>query len=59
VEAKATVVRERNAELAGKLADFLRFKGGLNYDQTYELVNSIEPISPEDWDDLLYYGYAA
>jgi hypothetical protein len=47
-------VRERNATLAGRVADVLRFRYGLDYRQTYEAVNAIEPVDPREWEALLY-----
>lgn len=47
-------VRERNAVLAGKVADVLRLRYGLDYRQTYEAVNAVEPIDMRDWESLLY-----
>jgi hypothetical protein len=54
VETIRRIVRERNAVMAGLLSDRLRDRAGLNYQQTYDLVNSIEPISLPAWETLMY-----
>lgn len=47
-------VREKNPRKAGKVADVLRFRFGLDYESVYNVVNKIEPISKEDWEALMY-----
>lgn len=46
-------IRERNATMAGRISDRCRARG-LTYQQTYELVNSVEPISAPAWETLMY-----
>jgi len=47
-------ISTRNSELAGRISNYLWFEKGLNYDQAYSFVNGIEPISMDDWEELLY-----
>jgi hypothetical protein len=52
-DAVKKAVAEQNAPLVGRIAEKLRVRG-LNYQQSYELVNSIQPIGLAEWDALLY-----
>ena len=47
-------VKERDCELFGKIADILRFRFRLNYDESYKLINKIEPISKRRYEEMLY-----
>lgn len=47
-------VDRQDAALAGKVADTCRFRLGMTYDQTYEFVNTIAPITKPKWERLLY-----
>jgi hypothetical protein len=55
-EAIKQAVTTRDPELAGKVAGFLMYHVGLNYDQTYQLVNSVTPVDVGLWGELLYYA---
>jgi hypothetical protein len=48
-------VDERNATLAGRIADVARFRYGLNYNATVDMVNRImgRDVSAE-WEGLMY-----
>lgn len=54
-------VKEKDAQAAGKIADTFRFKFGYTYKQVYEIVNSVQPVSLADWEELMqeadYYNY--
>ena len=47
-------VDTRNSEMAGRIADVLRFKWEMNYDEIYNKVNSIAPISKPMWEAMMY-----
>lgn len=47
-------VSERDPVKAGRVADILRFRFGLDYDASYELVNKVEPIRPQLWAAMMY-----
>lgn len=54
-EAIARAVENQDARLAGALSDVCRFRLGLNYQETLELVQSVRPeVTPAEWDALLY-----
>ena len=54
-DAIAKAIDERDATAAGAVADFLRFRVGLNYDQTFEAVQKVRPhVTLAKWDGLLY-----
>lgn len=53
-EAAALAVKNRDAKTAGQVAMTCRLRCGMNYRQTYEWVNGIEPIDSRDWEWLLY-----
>jgi len=45
----------RDAVLAGKVADYCRFRLGMNYPQTFALVQEVRPQAMlAEWDALLY-----
>ena len=46
-------VRERDPKTAVKVAEFLRFRHGFNYDDIYRFVNDRAPIPLAEWDALL------
>jgi hypothetical protein len=46
-------VRERDATVAGAIADQLRFVYGLNYDQTFELVKDWTGLDAAEWATLM------
>ena len=52
-EAAEEAVRTRNHVLAGKVADVLRFKFDMTYDQVYAWVNERAAISPPAWETLM------
>jgi len=47
-------VHNQDASAAGYVCDYLRVYHKATYDQIYEFVNKVAPISIEDWDALLY-----
>jgi hypothetical protein len=47
-------VTENNAVMAGRIADFLRFKHGLNYDQIQKMFFNITGISAAQFEGLMY-----
>ena len=48
-------VEKQDAAAAGQVAEFCRFKAGLNYRETFDLVHRRSPsISLAQWDALLY-----
>ena len=53
-------VKEQSAALAARVADCLRFKAGMNYDQSLEFVQGacrkakVKPPEMSEWDALLY-----
>ena len=47
-------VQNRDANLAGKVADTLRFRCGMSYQETYEFVNQRSPIDLRDWEAMMY-----
>lgn len=49
-------VETHDASLAGKVADYCRFKLGMSYQETLEFVQAIAPISESNWESLLYYA---
>lgn len=53
-DAITTAIVTSDAVLAGKISDMLRYDHGMDYDQTYKLVNEAHPIGAEEWDELLY-----
>ncbi len=53
-EAIQKAVQTRDAQLARKIADILRFREGLSYPQSYAFVNQRAPISVAGWEALLY-----
>lgn len=48
------VVRDHDGQKAGRVADFLRFRHGMNYDQTYGLFRELTGISKPDFESLMY-----
>lgn len=61
-DAIRSAVEERNAAKAAKIADFLRFNRGLNYNQTVRIVNhAVGRDASGEWEALMYEadtGYA-
>jgi hypothetical protein len=53
-QAIKSAVTERNATLAGQVADKLRFRYGMNYEESLEVVQAVVPVDRADWDALLY-----
>jgi hypothetical protein len=53
-EAIEKAVQEKNAILAGHIADFCWVRLRWNYAKTYEEVKKITGIELPDWDALLY-----
>jgi hypothetical protein len=54
-DAIAKAIDERNARLAGIVANSLRFKGGMNYEQVLARVQKVRPnVTAEDWECLMY-----
>tara|TARA_Y100000310_G_C20405263_1_gene679370 strand:- start:44 stop:241 length:198 start_codon:yes stop_codon:yes gene_type:complete len=47
-------VNDQDAPAAGAVSDCLRFRHGKNYDEIFEIVNSVAAIDAADWDALLY-----
>lgn len=47
-------VANRDSALAGKVADVLRFRCGMSYQESYEYVNRQSPIDIRDWESLMY-----
>lgn len=48
-------IKHQDATLAGRIADRLRYRHGLNYAQSFEIVKKAAPdIELPDWDALLY-----
>jgi hypothetical protein len=47
-------VKTDNARLAGKAADVMRFRGGMTYTESYELVHKLTGIDLRRWEALLY-----
>ena len=45
--------RTKNATLAGRIADYLRFHKGLDYADQMDIVKGCG-VSPQDWEELLY-----
>jgi hypothetical protein len=43
-----------DVEQIGKIADVLRFRGRLNYRESFELANHLTGVSDSQWDALLY-----
>lgn len=57
IEKAHALIREafarRDAELAGKACDLMRFTLGLSYQQQCETVKNLG-WSPDDWEEMLY-----
>jgi hypothetical protein len=54
-EAIAQAIDRQDASAAGAVADFLRFRAGLDYARTFALVQKVRPtVTPAEWDGLLY-----
>jgi len=50
-----TASGERRVKLASGIADVLRFRGGMNYDQTVEFIcEHVLGMTPEYWETLMY-----
>jgi len=49
-------IANQDATAAGRIADRLRFKCGLNYSQSLQIVMKAAPddYDPAEWDALLY-----
>jgi len=43
-----------DVEKIGEIADVLRFRGRLNYRESFELANHLTGVSDGEWDALLY-----
>lgn len=46
-------IRQGDAKTAGTVANFLRFKKGMNYREIFEFINKHIEISLAAWDSLL------
>lgn len=51
-DAIAEAARTNNAKLAGQIADRLRFKMGMNYNEITEMAGRAG-VSPGDWESLM------
>lgn len=48
-------IDERSPRLAGRVADVLRFKGSMNYDEVLACVRRFRPeVTPRIWEALMY-----
>lgn len=47
-------VAGRNSKAAGAIHFQMKYNQGMSYEQIYEKVNSVLPISMAEWDGLLY-----
>jgi hypothetical protein len=57
-EAIKKAVQERDAAAVGGIADFLRFKLGMNYEQSFQFVHKLIAIARDEWEVLLYESEA-
>lgn len=53
-EVIAEAIDTNNAQLAGQVADVLRFRYGMNYATIYQTVCKVRPVTEAQWDALLY-----
>ena len=48
-------IERGQAATVGRIADVLRFRGGFNYAETFELARELVPkLEAAEWDGLLY-----
>lgn len=53
-EAAKQAVDRHDARMAGGVADSLRFKLGMNYEQTYQKIHEWTGVDRDTWEELLY-----
>jgi len=53
-EAIKKAVVERDSALAGRIADFLRIKKGMTYQQIQTVVQKVSGADARDWEALMY-----
>jgi len=47
-------VKTQDPKKCGRIAEFYRFRCGLNYDETFERVHKLTGIELSEWETLLY-----
>ena len=48
-----SAIETHDVKLMGRIIDYFRFQCFLNYDKTYERINSISPLSKEDYEQYM------
>ncbi len=53
-EAARQAVNRHDPRIAASVADCLRFKAGMNYEQTYQTVHEWTNVDRATWEELMY-----
>jgi hypothetical protein len=53
-EAAQKAITDHDARIAAGVADALRFRCGMNYEQTYQKVNEWTGVDRDAWEELMY-----